>query len=197
MQVDLLRVLEEKRVTQIGDRTPVDVDFRLISATCRNLKKEIAASRFRDDFFYRINVITINIPPLRERKEDIALLVNHFLNKYSHETTKKVDHVTPDAMRLLSNYDWPGNVRELQNAIERAVVLSRSRTLELEDFSFLRSSSSASLLPKRLSLEEMEKEYIILTLKEQNWNITHAARTLDINRVTLHKKINRFNLKKG
>ena len=134
MQVDLLRVLEDRQIIRIGDRQPVDVDFRLISATRRDLEKEITSGNFREDFFYRINVIVVHVPPLRERKEDIPLLVRHFLQKYSNETTKKVDHVTSDATELLKAYDWPGNVRELENAIERAVVLSKSRTLGSEDF---------------------------------------------------------------
>ena len=134
MQVDLLRVLEDRQIIRIGDRQPVDVDFRLISATRRDLEKEITSGNFRVDFFYRLNVIVVHVPPLRERKEDIPLLVRHFLQKYSNETTKKVDHVTSDATELLKAYDWPGNVRELENAIERAVVLSKSRTLGSEDF---------------------------------------------------------------
>ena len=138
MQVDLLRVLEDKKITSIGSREAVEVDFRLISATRKNLEKGVAAGTFREDFYYRINVIMIDIPPLRKRKDDIPLLTEHFLEKYSHETTKHVDHVTRDAMELLINYDWPGNVRELENAIERAVVLSKSRTLGIEDFAFLR-----------------------------------------------------------
>ena len=138
MQVDFLRVLEEKKILRIGDREPIDVDFRLISSTYRDLHKEVSDGRFREDFFYRINVITLEIPPLRKRKEDIPLLISHFLNKYSHETTKQVDHVTSEAMGLLKQYDWPGNVRELENAIERAVVLSKSRSLDGNAFSFLK-----------------------------------------------------------
>jgi two-component system response regulator HydG len=195
MQIDLLRVLEEKKITRIGDCNPVTVDFRLISATRRDLEQEIAAGNFREDFFYRINVITIHIPPLRERKEDIPLLVEHFLEKYSHETTKRVDHVTRDAVQRLSAYEWPGNVRELENVIERAVVLSKSRTLDLQDFSFLQTSP---LIPSKLmSLRQMEKQYIRRILEECGWNITKAAKILDINRVTLHKKIKRFEMQKN
>lgn len=195
MQVDLLRVLEEKKITRVGDRQPVDVDFRLISATRRDLEKEVAKANFREDFFYRVNVITLHVPPLRERKEDIPLLVQHFLQKYSHETTKKVDHITGEATELLKGYDWPGNVRELENAIERAVVLSKSRTLRSEDFSFLRPSlAPAASRPQ--SLRAMEKEYIQEILTECGWNITKASKILDINRVTLHKMIKRYNLQR-
>jgi len=194
MQIDLLRVLEDKQIIRIGDRQPVDVDFRLISATRRDLEKEITSGNFREDFFYRINVIVVHVPPLRERKEDISLLVRHFLQKYSSETTKKVDRTTAEAIRLLEAYDWPGNVRELENAIERAVVLSKSRTLGSEDFSFLRAS--ASKLSKPRSLREMQREYVQEILTECSWNVTKASKILNINRVTLHKMIKRYELKR-
>jgi two-component system response regulator HydG len=194
MQVDLLRVLEEKKITSIGSREPVEIDFRLISATRRNLEEKVASGTFREDFFYRINVIKIDIPPLRKRNEDISLLVEHFLEKYSQETTKYVDHVSRDAMALLRHYDWPGNVRELENAIERAVVLSKSRTLGIEDFSFLRSPPAP--LQKHLPLREMEKNYVQQILKDHNGNVTRAAKVLEINRVTLHKMIKRYGLKR-
>lgn len=194
MQVDLLRVLEEKKITSIGSREPVEVDFRLISATRKNLEKEVAEGTFRKDFYYRINVIMMEIPPLRERKDDIPLLTEHFLEKYSHETTKYVDHVSRDAIELLRQYDWAGNVRELENAIERAVVLSKSRTLGVDDFSFLRPSMVPIL--RALSLRKMEKNHIQQILEEYDWNVTRAAKILEINRVTLHKMIKRYNLKR-
>jgi two-component system response regulator HydG len=195
MQIDLLRVLEEKRITRIGNCSPITIDFRLISATRRDLEKEIAAGNFREDFFYRINVISIHIPALRERKEDIPLLIQHFLEKYSLETTKKVDHITRDTIEHLITYDWPGNVRELENAIERAVVLSKSRTLDIEDFSFLQTSPSIPSEP--MSLRQMERHYIQRILGKCDWNITKAAKMLDINRVTLHKKIKRYDMRKN
>ena len=193
MQVDLLRVLDEKKITKIGTRQPIDVDFRLISATRRNLSKAISAGKFREDFYYRINVITISIPPLRERKEDIPLLADHFLEKYSHETAKRVDRITPGTMAQLKHYTWPGNVRELENAIERAVVLSKSRTLTSKDFSFL--EVPAAPRADTPTLKELEKQYIIDVLNKCGDNITQAAKILGINRVTLHKKINRMGLK--
>jgi len=195
MQIDLLRVLEEKKITSIGSREPVDVDFRLISATSQDLGKRITDGSFREDFFYRINVIMIDIPPLKKRKEDIPLLIHHFLEKYGHETTKQVDRVTRDATELLKRYDWPGNVRELENAVERAVVLSQSRTLGIKDFAFLRSSPAA--LSRPLSLQEVEKQHIQQILEEYSWNVTQASKALEINRVTLHKKIKRFNLERS
>jgi len=195
MQIDLLRVLEEKKITRIGSREPVDVDFRLISATSQDLGKGITDGSFREDFFYRINVIMIEIPPLKKRKEDIPLLIQHFLEKYGHETTKQVDRVTRDATELLKRYDWPGNVRELENAVERAVVLSQSRTLGIKDFAFLQSSPAPLSRPQ--SLQEVEKQHIQQILEEYNWNVTQASKALKINRVTLHKKIKRFNLERG
>jgi two-component system response regulator HydG len=137
----------------------------------------------------------IHMPSLKKRKEDIPLLVNHFLDKYSHETTKRVDHVTKDAMRLLKDYDWPGNVRELENAIERAVVLSKSRSLGKEDFAFLRTSPEPSLKSK--SLRDIEREHTQAVLEDCAWNVTKASRILDINRVTLHRMIKRYNLKRS
>jgi DNA-binding NtrC family response regulator len=194
MQVDLLRVLEEKKILRIGDRQPINVDFRLISATRRDLERDVAEGRFREDFFYRINVIMLYVPPLRKRKDDIPLLVEHFLNKYSQQTAKPVDHVTGETMRLLQSYDWPGNVRELENAVERAVVLAKARTLRPEDFAFLRSSPQAPERPR--SLKELERLHIQEVLEDCDWNVTKAGKVLDINRVTLHKMIKRFGLKR-
>jgi two-component system response regulator HydG len=193
MQVDLLRVLEEKKITRVGSRQPVTVDFRLITATSRDLEAQIHAGGFREDFYYRIHVIQIDIPPLRERREDIQLLAVHFLKKFCHETTKRVDRISPLASTVLETYDWPGNVRELENAIERAVVLSKSRILNDSDFAFLRPPSMTT--PPGPSLRELEKYHIRRILDQHEWNVTQAAKTLGINRVTLHKKIKRYQLK--
>ena len=192
MQVDLLRVLEEKKITRVGSRQPMMVDFRLITATSRNLEAQINAGAFREDFYYRINVIQVDIPPLRQRREDIQPLAEHFLKKFCHETTKRVDRISPHAYRILDVYNWPGNVRELENAIERAVVLSKSRTLNESDFAFLRPPPTAA--PPGPSLREMEKYHICRILDQHGWNVTQAAKALEINRVTLHKKIKRYQL---
>jgi DNA-binding NtrC family response regulator len=194
MQIDLLRVLEEKCICRLGSSFGIPVDFRLITATCRDLGKAVSENRFREDFFYRINVIQIPIPPLRERKDDIPLLVFHFLSKYSHETARKVNHISRDALRMLQSYPWPGNVRELENAMERGVVLSKGNALGIEDFAFLRVPRVET--PGTGTLHEMEKHHIERVLEECGWNITRAAEVLDINRVTLHKKIKRLNLHK-
>jgi DNA-binding NtrC family response regulator len=192
MQVDLLRILEEKKVTRVGSRTPLNVDFRLITATSRDLGTQIDAGEFREDFYYRINVIRIDMPPLRERRSDIKLLAEHFLKKFCHETTKGVNRISPAALKILETYDWPGNVRELENAIERAVVLSRSRMLREADFAFLRPPPTSPLPGP--ALREMEKYHIRNILERHGWNITRAAEALEINRVTLHKKIKRYGL---
>ncbi len=194
MQVDLLRVIEEKRITRVGDRLPVDVDFRLISATRRNLEQEVTKGNFREDFFYRVNVITIRIPPLRKRRGDIPLLVDHFLQRYSHETVKKVDHIERSAMDLLKTYNWPGNVRELENAVERAVVLSTSRTLKAADFYFLKAPPATVSGP--VTLREKEREYVLQVLEDSDWNVTTASGILDVNRVTLHRMMKRYGLKR-
>lgn len=194
MQVDLLRVLEEKKIMKIGDRVPITVDFRLLSATRKDLEKEVSRGTFREDLFYRVHVITITIPPLRERKDDIPLLAEHFLRKYSRQTAKQVDRIDSEAMRSLRSYDWPGNVRELENAIERAVVLSKSRLLRAPDFSFLSAGPVAEFKPR--SLRELEKDYVLRILEECDWNVTQASKTLDIHRATLHKMMKRLGLKR-
>lgn len=194
MQIDLLRVLEESRITRLGSRDVIDVDFRLISATRQNLEAAIANGSFREDFYYRINVIQIPIPPLRARKEDIPLLIDHFLKKYSQEMSKRVDRIAPQTMQRLRQYSWPGNVRELENAIERAVVLSGSRTLGTSDFPFLKPS--AAPVAESQKLRDMEIFHILKVLDENDWNITRSSAILGINRVTLHKKIKRLGLQK-
>ena len=184
MQVDLLRVLEEKKVARIGSSHPIETGFRLIAATSRRLEDQIATGAFRSDFFYRINVLHIEMPPLRQRREDIPLLAEHFIKKYSHETTKQIDRITPNAQQMLCGYPWPGNVRELENAIERAVVLSKSRTLGNDDFAFLKITKP--LPADDRSLRAVEIDHIGNVLQRCHWNITRAAHVLGINRATLH-----------
>jgi two-component system response regulator HydG len=197
MQVDLLRVLEEKKITKLGETTPTAVDFRLISATRRGLERMIKAGTFRQDLFFRINVITLEVPPLRKRASDIPLLVDHFLARYSSETNKRVDRVTGGAMGALLSYGWPGNVRELENAVERAVVLSRSRTLSIEAFNFLALGRDLSTSDSRgRTLREMERAHVTRILEQTGWNITQAAGILDISRTTLHRMIKRNGLEK-
>jgi DNA-binding NtrC family response regulator len=195
MQVDLLRVLETKKFHRLGGTAEIEVDFRLIAATNRNLQEAIQRGEFRQDFFYRLNVISLQIPPLRERREDIPLLARHFLERYRRETNKQIDTIDPEARAILERYDWPGNARELENAIERAVVICRKRTLEPELFSFLAPSAPAPV--RSHSLKDSEVAHLKRVLEEFDWNISRAAAALKINRVTLHKKIKRYRLRTG
>ncbi|MBC7358536.1 MAG: sigma-54-dependent Fis family transcriptional regulator [Desulfacinum sp.] len=192
MQVDLLRVLDEKRFFRVGGEKPIQVDFRVIAATNRDLSKAIAEGRFRSDLFYRLNVISIHVPPLRERVDDIPLLATHFLKRYSRETNKQVDAVSREAMELLKSYSWPGNVRELQNAMERAVVLAKKRRIGLEDLAFLQAPPP---LPSAdMTLEEVERRHIERVLRSQSGNISRAAEILGIHRSTLHKKVQHYGI---
>ena len=193
MQVDFLRVLETKRFHRLGGTEEIEVDFRVIAATNRNLQEAIQRGEFRQDFFYRLNVISLHIPSLRERREDIPLLVGHFLERYRRETNKQIDTIRPEARAILERYDWPGNARELENAIERAVVICKKRSLGPEEFSFLTPSVPAAARPH--SLRESEIAHLKKVLEEFDWNISRAAEALEINRVTLHKKINRYGLR--
>jgi DNA-binding NtrC family response regulator len=193
MQVDLLRVLETKEFHRLGGTEEIEVDFRTIAATNRDLQLAIEKGEFRQDFFYRLNVISLHIPPLRERRVDIPLLAEHFLDRYSRETNKDIDTINKNAMTLLRQYDWPGNVRELENAIERAVVISKKRRLDSEEFSFLAPHLSAAA--ETNSLEKTQVAHLVKVLKEFDWNITKAAQALEINRVTLHKKIKKYDLR--
>ena len=193
MQVDLLRVLETKEFHRLGGTTEIEVDFRTIAATNRDLHQAIEKGEFRQDFFYRLNVISLHIPPLRERRDDIPLLAEHFLDRYSRETNKDIDTINKNAMAILKQYDWPGNVRELENAIERAVVICKKRRLGLEEFAFLAPHLSAAA--ETHSLEKTQVAHLVKVLKEFDWNITKAAQALEINRVTLHKKIKKYDLR--
>jgi two-component system response regulator HydG len=192
MQVDLLRVLQEKKFQPVGGNRDISVDFRLISATHRDLLKEINHGKFRQDLYFRMNVIALPVPPLRQRREDIPILARYFLERFSCETNKPVTSIQEDALVLLQSYDWPGNVRELENAMERAIVLAKGHQLKKEDFMFLFPAAGRDM---PLSLEEMEKRHIGNILKLCRWNISRAAATLEINRTTLHNKIKKYGLR--
>jgi two-component system, NtrC family, response regulator HydG len=191
MQVDLLRVIEQKGFHRVGGTKDVSVDFRLICATHRDLPKEIERGAFRRDFYYRLNVIEIEVPPLRLRKDDVPVLAQHFLDRFRKETNKPIIGIQQQGMDLLTGYDWPGNVRELENAIERAVVLAKGRYLAKEDFAFL-FRAAGHVLPQ--TLRDNEKQHIERILKLCGWNITRAAGILEVSRVTLHSKINKYGL---
>ncbi len=191
MQVVLLRVLEEKRFLRLGGSQPVVSDFRLITATHRDLPPLIKEKQFREDFYYRINVISINIPPLRERLDDIPVLADHFLKRYVQETGKHLEGFTRKAIDHLKAYPWPGNVRELKNVIERAVVIARGRIIGTEELKFL----DPARLPCETSsatLEEMEAHHIRSMLASCDGNISQTAKKLGVNRSTLSRKMKQY-----
>jgi DNA-binding NtrC family response regulator len=194
VQVELLRVLEEKIVTRVGSNTPVPVDFRVVAATHRNLEARIAEGTFREDLFWRLNVFTIEIPPLRDRPEDIPLLAEHFLGRFAAAMSRRSMRFSPAALEALRRYPWPGNVRELQNAVERAVVIGTGPALEVGDLPVHVVAESGK--PGPGSLAEVEKAHIQAVLETAGWNISRAARVLDVDRVTLYNKIRRYELKR-
>jgi len=193
IQVHLLRVLEEKEFTRVGGNELVKVDVRVISATNKDIKKAIASGQFREDLYYRLNVVTIELPPLRERKEDVLLLAQHFLKKFAVENQKEITDFSPEATDFLLKYEWPGNVRELENAIERAVILAKNSYIEVADLP-QESLSLAHPAPPGESLEEIEKNHILNVLNETGENYSRAARILGISRVTLYNKIRAYKL---
>ena len=193
IQVHLLRVLEEKALTRVGGNEEIKVDVRIISATNKDLKKAVASGEFREDLYYRLNVVSIELPPLRERREDIPLLADHFLNKFALENQKEVAGFSPEAMEFLLRYDWPGNVRELENAIERAIILAKGSLIEVADLPHQGLSLTRSALLGK-SLREMEKNHILTVLSETEGNYSKAARILGITRMTLYNKVRDYEL---
>jgi DNA-binding NtrC family response regulator len=198
LQVDLLRVLQERRFFRVGGTTEIAVDVRVIAATHRDLAADVREGRFRDDLFYRLNVIGVHIPPLRERIEDVPLLAQEFVDRLAHELGREVSGISEEALRLLMDHDWPGNVRELENAVERAMVTCKSGVLGASDFAFLSRAAGApgagASLPPGLTLQEMEKDYIAATLGRLQGNVKAAAEALGIDRSTLYEKIKRYEI---
>lgn len=202
-QVKLLRVLEERRITRIGGKKAIPVDVRIVAATNRNLDDEVKNGHFRLDLLYRLNVFTLILPPLRERKEDIPLLTNFFIRKYNRTLSLDVQSVSPEAISLLTSYDWPGNVRDLENAIQSSMILctggvirpehlpDRIKGYELAEAQTVSGSSGNSI---REINAQMEKELIIEALKKHNFNRTLTAEALNISRKTLFNKMKRYGL---
>jgi len=188
-QTDLLRVLQEREIVRVGSTQPIKVDFRCVAATNKNLDQLIEEGKFRPDLFYRLNVFHIELPPLRERRDDIPLLVNHFVRKFSMQMNKKINRVSPAAMDLLQQQPWMGNIRELENAIERAMVVAQEPEIGERDFVFKAAAAGPN---GSKSLEDMERAHILRVLEQCNWNQTRAAETLEIDRVTLHHKLKRY-----
>ena len=195
MQIDLLRVLEDRVFYRVGGTQPMEADFRVIAATNRNLEKAIKEGIFREDLFYRLNVFSIIMPSLSQRKEDIPLLAEHFLHRFVQETNKTIDKISREAMDELMLYDWPGNVRELENAIERAVVVGKERQMLAEDLPILCYGPFHA--PKNNSLKEVEKNHIRQILMDNGWNIARSAKILEVDRSTLYSKIKKYEIEKS
>ena len=194
MQIDLLRVLEDRVFYRVGGTQPIEVDFRVIAATNRNLEEAIKTGDFREDLLYRLNVVSFSMPSLSQRKEDIPLLAEHFLYRFTQETNKPIDKINREAMDEMMLYDWPGNIRELENAIERAVVVGRQREILPEDLPIFCHEPPAAI--KAHSLKDVEKTHIERVLTENQWNIARSAKILGIDRSTLYSKIKRYDIKK-
>ncbi len=210
MQVKLLRVLQEKEFRPVGSKKTVKIDIRFIAATNKDLLDMVKRGEFREDFFYRLNVFPINIPPLKNRKEDIPALAYHFLHKYSKEIGRDVPHISAEAMRQLIANDWPGNVRELENLIHRAVIVCDSRMLKPEHIMIPLNQEEEIEIPMTLeelklkkkdlrikSIEDIEKSFLIAALKRNNWNITRAAAEVGMQRTNFHALLKKYNISKG
>lgn len=198
MQARLLRVIEEREISKVGGLEKINVDVRIIAATNKNLFKEIDEGRFREDLFYRLNVVPINIPPLRERRQDISVLAKYFLKRFNQQKKRAVTRISAEAMRSLEMYDWPRNVRELRNTIERAIVTCEGKAIELDDLSFNKPMIQNNINSSGTSyLEDMEREKISKVLKQFDGHKTKAAEYLGINRKTLREKIRKYKIKVG
>jgi DNA-binding NtrC family response regulator len=196
LQKDLLRVLQERKFYRVGGTEELDVDVRVIAASNIKLDEAVREESFRDDLFYRLNVINIQLPPLRERREDIPSLVHHFIERVSHELNKEVGDISESALRILLNHDWPGNVRELENAVERAIITCRSSILTEEDFGFLNNVHERKewSVPTNLTLESLENQVITATLQRTHGNIKETASILGVDRSTLYDRIKKYGL---
>lgn len=194
MQVKLLRVVEGQEFERLGGKDLVKIDVRILAATNQDLEQKIQEKKFREDLYYRLNVISIVLPPLRERKDDILLLIDHFLKKYSKKLNKEIAGITPKAKDILLNYSWPGNVRELENVIERGMVLCRSNVLDVFDLPEFRTLEKKEILEDNLTLQELERRYITRVLQQTKGNMGQTADILGIHRNTLRLKIKEYGI---
>ena len=196
-QAKVLRVIETQEFQRVGGSKNIKVDVRIISATNKDLKEEVRKGNFREDLLYRLNVIPILVPPLRERKEDIPLLVDYFLDSFAGEYGKKSKKISPEALKMIEAYDWPGNIRELRNVIERLVIMTPSDTITAKNLLIVEQSSQDYLSYKTMkeARDAFEKDFITKRLEENNWNISKTAEILQMERSNLHKKIKTYNIK--
>lgn len=197
-QVKLLRAVEQRQILPVGATEPVDIDLRLIAATNRNLLEEIKTKHFREDLYYRVNVVGIHLPPLRDRKEDIPLLIKHFIKKYNAEMGKHCIDVSDDVMRLFMNYEWKGNIREMQNVIERAVIFAEDRIIKTSDLGLTKPSIFAAEGEGEnleLAVRAYEKEQIYRVLDKYDWNKAEVAKALGIGLSSLYRKIDELEIK--
>jgi transcriptional regulator with PAS, ATPase and Fis domain len=191
MQIELLRVLETKSFMRVGGNKEISSDFRVICATNRDLKKMVENGTFREDLYYRLNVVSITVPPLRERIEDIPLLVDYFIKKYCTSMSRDLITIDTAALARLEEFEFPGNVRELENMIERAIVIGNGKEIHLKDLPLGKDIMSSSVE----SLDDHEKKHILQILNKYNWNISRSAKALKVDRVTLYNKIKKYDLK--
>jgi DNA-binding NtrC family response regulator len=204
MQAKILRALQEKEIMRVGGTRPLKVDVRVIAATNRDLEAMVKDGRFREDLYYRLNIIPIVIPPLRNRRDDIPPLVDFFIAKHSVDANRKIDGLTASARNLVMSYSWPGNVRQLESAIERAILLCEGNEIQVEDLpvEIRQEGTSASafnfkLPPEGISFEEVERSLITQAMEQTNWNITRAAKLLGLSFRTLQYRLEKFGMKKG
>ena len=206
LQVKLLRMLEDRKIRRIGGKSEIPVDIRVVSATNRDIEEMLENGSLREDLFYRINTIQIHVPPLRERKDDLSLLISYFLNELNQKYDRQIHEIDSSAKEILKNYHWPGNVRELQNVVERTYYLANPPTIKRNDLpSFLYSEQNLIRVDrwknipykeaKDLAIEVFEKDYLLLQLEKYEWNISKSAETCGMDRRTLHRLIKRYNLR--
>ena len=194
LQVKLLRVMQERTYEPLGGTESIKSDVRIIAATNKKIEELVKSGQFREDFYYRINVIRIKLPPLRERREDIPLLIKHFIRRFNNLKNKFISDISPEALVVLVNYDFPGNIRELENIIEHAFVLCKKKIIELEDLPESFNAKESSLLIKPTSMNQLESEYLAEVLKRNNWNRKKTAEELGIHKTTLWRKIKKLNI---
>ena len=192
-QIDLLRAIETKEFTRLGGNQTIKSDFRVICATNTDLEDSVKSGDFREDLYYRLQVYTIHLKPLRERTEDIPELVQFFVDRYRKKMNKPVDGVEPQALNMLLSYPWPGNVRELENAIERAMVVTKNKKLAQNDFNLNQMDEKIEYTPQQ-SIELVEKKHILNVLNKNKWNISATAKILGIDRVTVYKKLKKYGI---